>query len=430
MPQQGQLWSSKIQIGKETTAGTPVAATRVEYWRDPVLTITQDPRPKRFATGTRDNVRGYTNGPVQAAGSFTVPMSSDEMIELLLTTVQGSVTPTTPSGSTLARLWTFKPSTTLDSLTVEWDDGARVWQGTGIRGNQLKIEGGAMDENVVSLDLFGTNVVNIGALTGSLAERVPTFLEGWQARLYIDTFGSAFGGTLMSQLLRNWSVTFNNQLGRVYTADNTLATNRITTGELEVNATLTFDAAAAQALTEFTNWQAGTKRGVRLEFVGPASDIEAGVNEVQTMTLTTPVGNLLPVFMGQTGTAVPSPYTAAALQASLRATSTIGSDGIVVTGSNGGPFTMTAAGRWAEYNMPSITATLSTSGTAAVVETTPGRSGRRSVFIDIPGAWTSTDLSGANDGIRTYSMELQSVYDATLASMISISCLNNRTAAY
>jgi hypothetical protein len=429
MSQQGQLWSATVQVGKETTSGTPVAATRKMYWRDPVLTATQDPRPKRFATGTRDNVRGYTNGPKQVAGSFTVPMSADEMIELLLATVQGSVTPTTPSGSTNARLWTFKPSTTLDSLTVEWDDGARTWQGAGIRGNQLKIEGGAMDENVVSLDLFGTDLV-AGSLTGSLTERVPTFLEGWQARLYIDTFGSAFGGTLMSQLLRNWSVTFNNQLGRVYTADNTLATNRITTGELEVNATLTFDAAAAQALTEFNNWQAGTKRGVRLEFVGPAADIEAGVSEVQTMTLTTPVGNLLPVFMGQTGAGVASPYTAAALQTSLRALSTVGSDGITVTGSNGGPFTMTFGGRWAEYNAPAITATLSTSGTAAVVETTPGRSGRRSVFIDIPGAWTSTDLSGANDGIRTYSMELQSVYDATLASMISISCLNNRTAAY
>jgi hypothetical protein len=384
MSQQGQLWSATVQIGKETTSGTPVAATRKMYWRDPVLTATQDPRPKRFATGTRDNVRGYTNGPKQVAGSFTVP---DERGR------DDRAAPGDRAG--LRDAYHAIGVHQRAPLDVQAEHDARlldrrvgrrrsVWQGAGIRGNQLKIEGGAMDENVVSLDLFGTDLV-AGSLTGSLTERVPTFLEGWQARLYIDTFGSAFGGTLMSQLLRNWSVTFNNQLGRVYTADNTLATNRITTGELEVNATLTFDAAAAQALTEFNNWQAGTKRGVRLEFVGPAADIEAGVSEVQTMTLTTPVGNLLPVFMGQTGAGVASPYTAAALQTSLRALSTVGSDGITVTGSNGGPFTMTFGGRWAEYNAPAITATLSTSGTAAVVETTPGRSGRRSVFIDIPG---------------------------------------------
>jgi hypothetical protein len=425
MPQSGQLWSAVAQVGRETVSGSPVAATRKVYWRDPVLTIAQDPRLKRFATGTRDNVRGYTNGPVQVAGSFTMPMSADEMLELLLSTVQGGVTPTTPSGATLAHLWTFKPSAALDSLTVEWDDGARVWQGAGIKGNQLKIDGGAMDENVVSLDLFATNVANVGSITGALAERVPTFLEGWQARLYIDTFGAAFGGTLISDALMSWSITFDNQLDRVYVANNTLAANRVTTGELNVNAQITFDAAAAQALTEFNRWQAGTKVGVRLEFVGPAADIE-----VQTLTLTTPVGNLLPTFMGVTGAGVASPYTAAALQTSLRAMSTIGANEVTVTGANGGPFTITFTGRWAEYDVPLITATMSTSGTAVAVQTTPGRSGRRYVQIDIPGAWTSDDLSGANDGIRTYSMELQSVYDATLASMISINCQNNRTTAY
>jgi hypothetical protein len=430
MPQQGQLWSAVAQIGKEVTTGTPVAATRKVYWRDPVLTIAQDPRPKRFATGTRDNVRGYTNGPKQVAGSLTFPMSADEMLEPLLATVQGSVTPTTPSGATLARLWTFKPSTTLDSLTVELDDGARVFQGAGIKGNQLKIDGGAMDENVVSLDLFGTDLVIVGSITGALAERVPTFLEGWQARLFLDPPGSPFGQTLISDALMSWSITFDNQLDRVYTANNTLAANRVTTGELNVNAQITFDAAAVQALTEFNRWQAGTKVGVRLEFVGPAADIEAGVNEVQTLTLTTPVGNLLPTFMGVTGAGVPSPYTAAALQTSLRAMSTIGANEVTVTGANGGPFTITFTGRWAEYDVPLITATMSTSGTAVAVQTTPGRSGRRYVQIDIPGAWTSDDLSGSNQGVRTYQMELQSVYDATLASMISINCQNNRTTAY
>src|SRR6266540_4410786 len=110
----GELWQEKIQYGKETVAGTGVAASRIAYLSGVSLTKTRAANYHRFATGTRDNVRAFTSGAVEAGGSVTVPVSSDELIEWLEITIKGAVTPTTPAGETLGRLWTFTPGTTLD----------------------------------------------------------------------------------------------------------------------------------------------------------------------------------------------------------------------------------------------------------------------------------------------------------------------------
>ena len=50
-------------------------------------------------------------------------------------------------------------------------------------------------------------------------------------RLRIRFAKYAPGNSQIPGLLRNWSVQLQNNLGRVYTADNTLATNRIVTGQ-------------------------------------------------------------------------------------------------------------------------------------------------------------------------------------------------------
>mgnify|MGYP007122130272 CR=1 FL=1 len=405
---QGQLWSAVAQIGKETTAGTAVAATRKVYWRDPSLTINRDPRVHRFATGTRDNVRGYTNGPVQAAGSFALAMSADEIVEPLLIAVQGGVTPTTPAGATNARLWTFKPAGALDSITVEWADGARTWQGAGVRGDALTISGAANEANDVSVDLFGTDVV-AGSLTGALAERTPTFMEGWQTRLYVDPFASTPGTTPIPGLLRNWNVMFKNGLGRVYTADNTLGANRITSGELDVTATLTFDAYPSAALSEFNNWVAAVQRMVRLEFLGPADEIEAGANEVQTITVSgTPTGGtFITRVLGQDVSLAYNSSSGAAQTAINAALAVLGTGHTVtVTGGAlpGAALTVTFSGaQVSARDIPLMTLTTNsltggTTPTAAYATTTPGRSGRRSVMVDLPGAWTTVNLGGSADG--------------------------------
>lgn len=436
----GQLWSGTLQIGKEVSSGVAVAATRKLYTREPMLTIERDPRVHRFATTTRDNVRAYTNGPVQAGGSLSMPMSADEALEMFAIGVQGSVSPTTPSGATNARLFTFKPAGALDSATLEWADGARTWQGVGFKGNSITITGAANEANDIQVDLFGNDVV-AGSLTGALSERVPTFFEGWQARLYIDAFTATPATTPIPGVLRNWTVTVNNNLARVYTADNTLSANRLTAGELDMTAQLTFDAYQSRSLTEFNNWAAGTQRMVSLEFLGPSAEIEAGANEVQTLTATgTPTGGSATINILGQDAAIVFNSTNTQAQTSINAALAVLGTGHTATVA-GGPWPGSAlnvtydGAQVAQRDIPTPTLTTNafTGGTTPGVTfgtTTPGRSGRKYVRISLPGAWTAVNLGGSADGVRTYEFSFQPLYQTTIAAMGQIEVQTNRTSIF
>jgi hypothetical protein len=63
---------------------------------------------------------------------------------------------------------------------------------------------------------------------------------------------------------------------------------------------------------------------------------------------------------------------------------------------------------------------------SAFIETTL----RRFVTVDIGGTWTGVDISATDGGIRTYSLNLQSKYQSTMASMITIRSQAARLAAF
>lgn len=261
----GELWNSEVRIGRETTYGTaPGSLTRKLYLRDPVFTRERTPRPQRFATGTRDNQRAHTLGPVMAGGRASMAVSGDELIEFLLLGMSNAPVITSPSGG--GSLWTFKPGTTFDSATLEMHDGARWEREVGVRVNTMRFSGSAQQENAVTVDLFGSDLNLIGPSTFSGSDRVPTFIEGWETTLATDLFGSTTFASLTAGTLISWDITFNNNLGRKYTADNANKASGVVLGVLDISATLVYEAAASAAAVEFANWDAQTKREVRLTF--------------------------------------------------------------------------------------------------------------------------------------------------------------------
>jgi len=278
----GELWREVLQIGKETVAGTGVAATRKLYCRSVSFARSRASRPQRFATGGRDNVRAHTQGPVEAGGSVALPVSADELVEFLLMGVQGGVTPVAAAG---AQLWTFKPGLTLDSATIERNDGARTQRLVGSQVNQLTIAGTVGGENLATLELFAQNREEGVSLTTALADRSPTFFEGWQTNCYIDNFGGTAGTSILTGSLLEWNITVNNQMGRIYTAANTLAASGVSIGELEISASFRLLATSASVATEIANWDSDTKRLIRLEFLGPANEIGGTARRFVTVDL-------------------------------------------------------------------------------------------------------------------------------------------------
>lgn len=289
----GNLWTESWAVGKETTPGTPVAATRKVYVGEgSTLTKVQPPRPHRFKNGTRFNVLAITKGPTEAGGTVNMPVSPSESLEWLAITVQGGVTATTPMGATDARLYTFKPGNTdADAMTIERNDGAgstnNYQRATGVRGNQLTIAGSATGDNTMTVELFGQDLATtFSALTGSLTDRVPGFLEGWQTNWYATTLGGTPGaGGVLSGSLIEWSVQLGNALGRQYTAQNTQAANSVVLGEGDVTGSFKLAAQSATTRTKLAEWEADTAQLLRLEFLGPVDGIESGFREFMTIDL-------------------------------------------------------------------------------------------------------------------------------------------------
>jgi hypothetical protein len=416
------------------------------------FTKTRSANLHKFATGTRDNMRAYTSGPVIAGGQAKLPVSADELVEWLLLGVAGGVTPTTPTGATLARLWSFTPSTSLDAATIERNDGANLFRLWGTRVNKMTIAGSVGGANDATLDWFAQNREDnwAGPLTGALSSRTPTFMEGWQTRLWLANFNTSgavppagANAALLPPCLINWEVMFDGGLGRKFTAANTKAAYSVTLGELTITAKLSLEASVAAAVTELTNWNNDTKRLLTLEFLGPADEIEAGANEVQLVTITgTPTGGTFTLtFAGQTTAPIAFNATAAAVASALNALTNVGiQSGNTNVAASGGPLpgtavTVTFQNDLGTQGLPLMTAnsallTGGASPTATPSRTTAGRSGRRYFAIDLPGAWISPDANQSDAGTRIYTVPLTYVFDTTQSFGVQFRTQNARTAAY
>jgi hypothetical protein len=263
-----------------------VAATRKLYpLTGATLTREQPGRPKRFATGTRDNQRGHTLGPITAGGQVKLDVSASELLEYN-EIMFGPATVTTPTGSPVtAKLHTYKPGLTLTSATIERNDGARIRRAVGVMGNQWALSGSVDGSNVVTVDLFASDYdIWAGPLT-TLADRTPTYMEGWQTNVYADAFAGTAGTTLLATAVTNWDISIGNNLQRKRWAGNTLAIGASPIGELDVKASLTLEAASTAGAAELANWQANTSRLLRFEFLGPANGIETGFAEFVTVDI-------------------------------------------------------------------------------------------------------------------------------------------------
>jgi hypothetical protein len=255
----GESWRQSFQVGKETTEGTAVAATRKLY----MLGDLKQDRPVnliRVANGLRTNVVDARPRAIISKNSFTMQLSADEILEPLLMTVQGSVTPTTTLG---ASTWVFKPNTNnVDTATLEWYDGYRGWMANGCKGNMLKISSTVSGDVSVAWDVWARNVV-AQTITPALTDRVPLYIEGWETKLYIDNFGGTAGTTAFAKCLSS-EVTVTNNLGLKYYQANLNTVGDIPLGLMDIGCVLRVEGDAA-GFAEYGNWTGIVKRLVRIE---------------------------------------------------------------------------------------------------------------------------------------------------------------------
>lgn len=188
--------NQSIQIGIETTPGTPVAANKAL----PSLSINIMPKydskryrasGKKFTTTSRIH-KAWSEGPVEG------PVSFDEII-YPLSTMFTPPSPTTPAGGTNSRRWKFLPLVAGDetpkTLTVEKGDSTAATVSSNVAVTDLKFEFAA-DDVTLSGNAIGRSPAT-GTLTGSPTDVPNTIISAREMDVYIgDTLG-AEGATLI-----------------------------------------------------------------------------------------------------------------------------------------------------------------------------------------------------------------------------------------
>lgn len=144
----------------------------------------------------------------------------------------------------------------------------------------------------------------------------------------------------------------------------------------------------------------------------PFSHVD-GNAEVQTLTRTSTGGTVTLTFDGATTgtiTATSGGFTASAVQTALEALPNIQPGDVTVTGSAGGPLTVTFGGQWDAQNVPALTVDngSATGGTVTVATATAGAAG---TYDQVGVLFTSVYVASTSDSDKAIAIADHCVVD-------------------
>ena len=197
----------KIQVGKETTPGTAVAATA--KYMGMMLTTNLDDRiivqPKDERGSLAGTHRSYTPNYLWN-GSLQGNVTYEDLPYILRMALIGAVSPTTVDTS--ARLWTYTPSLTAanvpDTNTLEMGDDTGEYEAEYVFATNLEISAAVDDALKFRADLVGRQLA-ASTFTGALADRTVEDALGAKTKLYMDDTGGTIGTTQKTLTLIDWT---------------------------------------------------------------------------------------------------------------------------------------------------------------------------------------------------------------------------------
>lgn len=263
-----------IQIGKESVAGTRVAAdiiwlgsgemTDQRTWHAP------DTEERNSLSLEHRQIEVAKQSQFVYRGSITF----EQILFLLDMGVKGSVSPSTPTNGVLTRDWTYTPNNSSlnvpETYTIEYFDNQQEYEfGHGIV-EQMALNFPMGEVGNVQATLFGQGTAK-ATKTAALSDPTVEDVVSQKGKIYIDTSWANLGNTQKSGLLANSSIAFTTGFAPVPLADG--STDFSTYAErkraLDVTMTLRHN---SDGVAQFDNYAAATGIFVRLEWTG--SEIE------------------------------------------------------------------------------------------------------------------------------------------------------------
>jgi len=273
-----------FQLGKETTRGTPVAATNrllIDSLSVDPGAVTHKPTPA-VGTLTRQGPTSITRklAQLKAAG----PLSFEQIGYFLGMGVKGAVAAT---GGPPLYTYTYNPDEISDPAPDTYTIERRLSDMLATPGyddiemeycfaRQLTISGAEGEEAVwqIAADIVGRQVSST-TLTPAIGVPAVEEILVYKTSLYIDNTWAALGGTQISGQLLDFTLTYDTGLKELFCPDGNLYFSRYTfagapgrSKGASLDLTMLVD---TQMVAERTKAQAGATRFVRLKATGSSS---------------------------------------------------------------------------------------------------------------------------------------------------------------
>lgn len=267
----GVLTLRKIQLGREVTAGTAVAATAV--WRG--MGSLEDQRETAFADEAIGLMvptdRAYQPKLLSGMVFEDGPATFEQIFHVLeagIKTVGTGVADGAGSGKIYNYTFPTTAPNTIKTYTIEGGDNQQAEEMEYAYVDELNLNGAGGEAVMLTANWLGrqsTPTSFTGALTAPTVEEI-LFSKG---KLYINADTSAFGTTIKSSTLLEMSLRIKTGFIPVWTADGALyfTFHKQVRPEVELNITFEHD---ATGVAEIAAWRARTARAIQLKFEGAA----------------------------------------------------------------------------------------------------------------------------------------------------------------
>lgn len=267
----GVTYLNKLQLGREATAGTPVAATTIGRWEGAYLKDDLEVYfPPEHVGLLVDTDRSCI--PVKGA-SITVPENTvtfEQFLHILEMGIKTDTPAQDGAGDGYIYEYPFPTTAQLTTKTYTLEAGNDQEQ------HEMEycfipaftISGKIKETLKFSADIIGRQAT-VCDFTGALS--IPSVEEMLfqKCKFYINDVGSGFGGTLLSNTILGFSLSVDSGFQARYTAGGNLYFSYIKQVKPTVSLSLTMEHNAT-ADAEITNGRAETARAIRILCEGSA----------------------------------------------------------------------------------------------------------------------------------------------------------------
>lgn len=263
----------KLQLGRETTAGTAVAASTIYRVENALL---KDDRVVVFPGEDVGNMGGLNRSYTAfLGGSLSMPDHPATFEQILHIFEAGIKTVATGSADTSGsgKIYSYPVSTTsantIKTYTLEGGDDQQAEEMEYCFVKSFTLSGGPREAVMLGAEWEGRQVTTCNFTTGQTAPTVEEILFS-NGSIAINTVAEVVGATVKSNTLMGFNLNVNTGYQSVPAAQGTssvFAFVKQVKPEITLNVTFEHD---ATSVAEKAAWRAGTPRQLRLRFIGTA----------------------------------------------------------------------------------------------------------------------------------------------------------------